>query len=93
MFVPEPVNDKLWHIPFNRVDDELIIDMVKSNANAYYRYEYMIQGGGATLPDYAIEYYVKLYTRDRTSLRASFGHLPGLGCHTWPRTRSGRRRR
>ncbi len=40
--------------------------MVASNADAYYRYEYSVQGGGATLPDYAIDYYVKLYTRDRT---------------------------
>ena len=73
MFVPEGLNNKLWHIPFNRVNDELVIDMVKSNANAYYRYEYQVQGGGATLPDYAIEYYIKLYTRDRNTLRASFG--------------------
>ncbi len=73
MFVPEPLNDKLWHIPFNRVDNDLILDMVSSNADAYYRYEYSIQGGGATLPDSAIEYYIKLYTRNRKSLRASFG--------------------
>ena len=44
MFVPELLNNKLWHIPFNRVNDELIIDMVKSNANAYYRYEYADPG-------------------------------------------------
>jgi len=73
MFVPEALNNKLWHIPFNRVNDELIVDMVHSNADAYYRYEYAIQGGGATLPDYAINYYVALYTRDKDVLRASFG--------------------
>jgi pimeloyl-ACP methyl ester carboxylesterase len=73
LFVPEPINNKLWHIPFNRVNDELIVDMVRSNADAYYRYEYAIQGGGATLPDYAIEYYVSLYNRDKDVLRASFG--------------------
>ena len=73
MFVPEQVNEKLWHIPFNRVDDDLILDMVSSNADAYYRYEYSIQGGGATLPDSAINYYVDLYTRNRDVLRASFG--------------------
>ena len=73
MFVPEPLNDKLWHIPFNRVNDDLILDMVSSNADAYYRYEYAIQGGGSTLPDSAIDYYIKLYTRDRSVLRASFG--------------------
>jgi pimeloyl-ACP methyl ester carboxylesterase len=73
LFVPEPINNKLWHIPFNRVNDELIVDMVRSNADAYYRYEYAVQGGGATLPDYAIEYYVSLYNRDKDVLRASFG--------------------
>ena len=73
MFVPEQLNDKLWHIPFNRVDDDLILDMVSSNADAYYRYEYAIQGGKATLPDSAIEYYINLYTRDEDVLRASFG--------------------
>lgn len=73
MFVPEPINNKLWHIPFNRVNDDLIVDMVDSNADAFYRYEYAIQGGGTTLPDYAINYYVSLFTRNKDVLRASFG--------------------
>jgi pimeloyl-ACP methyl ester carboxylesterase len=73
LFLPEFLNNKLWHIPFNRVNDELIVDMVNSNADAYYRYEFSIQGGGATLPDYAIDYYVDLYTRDKDALRATFG--------------------
>jgi pimeloyl-ACP methyl ester carboxylesterase len=73
MFIEEPINNKLWHIPFNRVNDELIVDMVRSNADAYYRYEYAIQGGGSTLPEHAIKYYVALFTRDKDTLRASFG--------------------
>lgn len=73
MFVPDQLNDKLWHIPFNRVDNDLILDMVGSNADAFYRYEYSIQGGGATLPDAAIDYYIDLYTRNRDVLRTSFG--------------------
>ena len=73
LFLPDFLNNKLWHIPFNRVDHELIVDMVNSNADAYYRYEYSIQGGGATLPDYAIDYYVDLYTRNKHALRATFG--------------------
>lgn len=72
-FVEAELNNKLWHIALNRVDDELVVDMVKSNAQAYYRYEFAIQGGEATLPDYAIRYYIGLYTRDRDILRASFG--------------------
>ncbi|TDW90523.1 pimeloyl-ACP methyl ester carboxylesterase [Kribbella pratensis] len=73
LFLPEFLNNRLWHIPFNRVDDELIVDMVRTNASAFYRYEFAIQGGGSTLPDYAIDYYVGLYNRDRSSLRATFG--------------------
>ncbi|MEV0287015.1 alpha/beta hydrolase [Kribbella sp. NPDC050820] len=73
LFLPDPVNDKVWHIPFNRVNDELIIDMVRSNADGFYRYEYTIQSGGVPLPEYAIKYYISLYNRDRDALRATFG--------------------
>jgi pimeloyl-ACP methyl ester carboxylesterase len=73
LFVPEFLNDRLWHIPFNRVNDELIVDMVSRSADDFYQYEFDVQGGGTTLPHYAIDHYVKLYTRDRAALRASFG--------------------
>jgi pimeloyl-ACP methyl ester carboxylesterase len=73
LFLPESLNDRLWHIPFNRVDDELIVDMVDGHADAFYRYEFAIQGGGATLPDETIDYYTRLYDRDQEALRASFG--------------------
>lgn len=73
LFVPEFLNDKLWHIPFNRVDDELVVNMVSSNADEYYRYEFAIQGGGQTPSDDVIAYYVDLYNRDKDALRASFG--------------------
>jgi len=73
LFVPEPLNNRLWHIPFNRVNDELIVEMVRGNADAFYRYEYSIQGGGWMMPEYAIRYYVDLFNRDRNALRATFG--------------------
>ncbi len=73
LFLPEPANDRLWHIPFNRVDDELIVDMVRGSADAFYRYEFTIQGGGMTPPEYAIRYYISLYNRTRDTLRATFG--------------------
>ncbi|MEV1131713.1 alpha/beta hydrolase [Agromyces sp. NPDC049794] len=73
LFLPEFLNNRLWHIPFNRVDDELIINMVRSNADEFYRYEFAIQGGGQTLPNPVIRYYVDLYNRNKDALRASFG--------------------
>ena len=30
LFLPEFLNNRLWHIPFNRVNDELIINMVRT---------------------------------------------------------------
>ena len=72
-FIDDAHNEKLWHISFNRVNDDLILDMVSSNADAYYRYEYGIQGGGTTPPEKAIKYYIGLYTENRAALRASFG--------------------
>ena len=72
LFSAEGFNNRLWHIAFNRVNDELIVDMVRGNADAFYRYEFTIQGGPA-LPEHAIAYYIGLYNRDRDALRATFG--------------------
>ena len=81
LFLPEPINNKVWHIPFNRVNDDLIVDMVHSNADGFYGYEFAIQAGGATLPNYAIDYYIKLYTRNKDVLRASFGLYRAWDAH------------
>jgi pimeloyl-ACP methyl ester carboxylesterase len=81
LWLPEPVNNKVWHIPFNRVNDDLIVDMVHSNADGFYDYEFAIQAGGATLPDYAIDYYVKLYNRNKDVLRATFGLYRAWDAH------------
>lgn len=79
LWLDEPINNKVWHIPFNRVNDDLIVDMVHSNANGFYGYEFAIQAGGATLPSYATDYYIKLYTRDKDVLRATFGFYRAWG--------------
>ena len=81
LWLPEPVNNKVWHIPFNRVNDDLIVDMVHSNANGFYGYEFAIQAGGASLPDYAIRYYIRLYTRTKDVLRATFGLYRAWDAH------------
>ncbi|MER7244662.1 alpha/beta hydrolase [Kribbella sp. NPDC000426] len=73
LFTPETVNNRLWHIPFNRVDDELIVDMVHDHADAFFGYEFQVQGGGTDMPAHARDYYISLYNRDKDALRASFG--------------------
>ena len=72
MFVPEPDNNRLWHIPFNRVNDELTEQLVRGREDIFFGYEFAIQGGGKTLPDDALKYYFRLFS-DPDVLRGGFG--------------------
>ena len=72
-FIDDDHNARLWHISFNRVRGPLIIDMISSNADAYFQFEYRIQGGGKTPPEPAIDYYIRLYSQSRQALRAGLG--------------------
>jgi len=72
MFVPEADNNRLWHIPFNRVNDPLTEQLVRGREEAFFGYEFAIQGGGETLPDEVVRYYVRLFS-DPDVLRGGFG--------------------
>jgi pimeloyl-ACP methyl ester carboxylesterase len=82
LFAPDALNNRLWHIPFNRVNDELTVQMVRGNEDAYYRYELAIQSGGVPLPEYAQKYYVRLFSRGRHVLRGNFGLYRAWGTTT-----------
>jgi pimeloyl-ACP methyl ester carboxylesterase len=69
LFVPGPVNDRLWHIPFNRVD-KVPEQLVAGREDIFFGYEFAIQGGN--LPDHVVEYYVRLLSNPE-SLHGSFG--------------------
>ncbi len=56
------------------MDDELVVNMVRGNEQEYDCYEFNIQGGGFTPPEYAIQYYIHVYSRTRDTLRAIFGY-------------------
>jgi pimeloyl-ACP methyl ester carboxylesterase len=72
LFVPEPINNKLWHIPFNRVDN-LPEQLVRGREDIFFGYEFMIQSGnGRKLPSEVVDYYVRLLS-DPEALRGSFG--------------------
>ncbi|WP_329293327.1 alpha/beta fold hydrolase [Streptomyces sp. NBC_01455] len=71
LFEPEPVNNRVWHIPFNRIDHELTEQLVKGREEIFFGYEFDIQGG-PKLPEYARQYYFRLFS-DPEALRGSFG--------------------
>lgn len=70
LFVPGPLNDKVWHIPFNRAG-KVAEQLVQGKEHIFFGYEFAIQGG-KPLPDPVIDYYVNGFT-DPESLRGCFG--------------------
>jgi pimeloyl-ACP methyl ester carboxylesterase len=58
LFLPEPINNKVWHIPFNRVD-EVPEQLIREREDIYFGYEFAIQAG-KKLPDDVVRYYVRL---------------------------------
>ena len=69
LFIPEPLNNKLWHIAVNRLD-KVNEQLVQGREDIYFGYEFAIQAG-KKLPDDVINYYVGLLTNP-DSLRGSF---------------------
>ena len=70
LFVPEPINNRVWHIPFNRVNAPLTEQLVRGREDIFFGYEFAIQGG-KKLPDDALRYYFGLFS-DPDALRGSF---------------------
>jgi pimeloyl-ACP methyl ester carboxylesterase len=68
LWIPEPINNKVWHIPFNRVD-KVPEQLIRGREDIYFGYEFAIQAG-KKLPDAVIDYYVRLLS-NRKSLRGS----------------------
>jgi pimeloyl-ACP methyl ester carboxylesterase len=69
LFLPEPLNNKLWHIPVNRLD-KLNEQLAVGREDLYFGYEFAIQAA-TKLPDDVVQYYVGLLTNP-DSLRGTF---------------------
>lgn len=69
LFLPEPLNNKLWHIPVNRLG-KLNEQLAVGREDLYFGYEFAIQAA-TKLPDDVVQYYVGLLTNP-DSLRGTF---------------------
>ena len=74
LFLPPPLNDRLWHLTFNRVEG-LPEQLIAGREAAFFGYEFAIQGG--TLPAEVVDYYVSLVS-DPESLRGSLAWYRAL---------------
>ena len=85
LFVPAPVNNRLWHIPFNRVENAA--RAARSRAARTSSSATSSPSRAATLPDEVIDYYVALLSRARRRCPAASGST-GPSTPPWPRTTS-----
>jgi pimeloyl-ACP methyl ester carboxylesterase len=69
LFLPGPLNDRLWHLGFNRIE-KLNEQLVAGREDVFYRWEF--DAAAKPLADDAIDYYVGLLSNP-DSLRGSFG--------------------
>src|SRR3712207_4638399 len=58
LFLPASVNNRIWHIAFNRVDDPLTETLVRGHEDVLLGYEFAVQGGARGLPDSVQRYHV-----------------------------------
>ncbi len=83
LFAPRQLNDKLWHIAFNRAG-EIAEQLVEGREAIFFRYEFSVQGG--QVPDAAIDYYVTGLSAQAHSPAASASIASGT--RPWHRTES-----
>ena len=74
LFAPARLNDRLWHLGFNRID-RLNEQLVAGREDVFFRWEF--DAAARKLPDVVINYYVRLLSNP-DSLRGSFGWYRAL---------------
>jgi pimeloyl-ACP methyl ester carboxylesterase len=74
VFVPAPINNRIWHLSFNRVET-LAEQLITGREDVFFGYEFAVQGG--TLPADVIDYYVGLVSNPE-SLRGSLAWYRAL---------------
>jgi pimeloyl-ACP methyl ester carboxylesterase len=71
LLLPGPLNKRLWHIPFNRLDGSVNEALVQGREHIYFGAEYA-ESAGTPLPDAVVRYYVERLAASRDALRGSF---------------------
>ena len=72
LFVPGPLNKRLWHLAFNRLGPEVNEALVRGREEIYFGAEYA-GSAGTPLPDEVVEYYIDRLRSGSDALRGSFG--------------------
>ena len=74
MFVPGPLNDRIWHLGFNRIE-KLNEQLVAGREDIFFGWEF--NAAARKLPEDVVNYYVRMLSNP-DSLRGSFGWYRAL---------------
>ena len=74
LFLPGPLNDRLWHLGFNRIE-KLNEQLVTGREDIFFEWEF--DAAAKKLPDDVIDYYVRMLSNP-DSLHGSFGWYRAL---------------
>lgn len=72
LLAPGPLNKRLWHIAFNRLDADVNEALVRGREGIYFGAEYAASAG-KPLPEGVVRYYVERLSSSPDALRGSFG--------------------
>jgi pimeloyl-ACP methyl ester carboxylesterase len=72
LFLPPPLNARLYHLMFNQLPAELNEALVRGREAIFFGAEFDASAGTKKLPAEVVEYYVDRLTDDPDSLRGSF---------------------
>jgi pimeloyl-ACP methyl ester carboxylesterase len=72
LFLPPPLNARLWHLAFNQLPAEVNEALVRGREDIFFGAEFDASAGTNKLPDEAVRYYLDTLASDSDALRGSF---------------------
>jgi pimeloyl-ACP methyl ester carboxylesterase len=73
LFLPPPLNARLWHLAFNQLPAEVNEALVRGREDIFFGAEFDASAGTNKLPEDAVKYYINTLASDPEALRGSFG--------------------
>jgi pimeloyl-ACP methyl ester carboxylesterase len=72
LFLPPPLNARLWHLAFNQLPPEVNEALVRGREDIFFGAEFDASAGSKKLPEEAVRYYLDTLASDPQALRGSF---------------------
>jgi pimeloyl-ACP methyl ester carboxylesterase len=72
LFLPPPLNARLWHLAFNQLPAEVNEALVRGREDTFFGAEFTASAGTKKLPEDAVRYYLDTLASDPDALHGSF---------------------